>query len=79
MKRTELGGYVGMVLLLLAYALSTADVLDRSSAAYHGMNGLGAALVAVSVYVKRAWPAFVLEACWTAIAAWGLIQVARAG
>jgi uncharacterized membrane protein YqaE (UPF0057 family) len=38
------------------------------------MNGLGATLVAVSVFVQRAWPAFWLETCWAAIAVWGLIH-----
>jgi len=60
-------GWVGMALLLAAYAAVSFDLVARDAPLYVGVNVLGAALVAVICAVKRAWPAFALEIAWIAL------------
>lgn len=67
-------GWLGMALLLGAYAAVSFDLFERTSLTYVGVNVLGAALVAAICAAKRAWPAFALEIAWIVLtipALWG--------
>jgi len=67
-------GWLGMSLLLLAYAFR-----DRMSRRANAMTNLaGAASLAVSLAVKEAWPGLTLEAVWALIAVRDLVRDARA-
>lgn len=65
--RLEFLGWLGMALLLAAYAAVSFDLVARDAPLYIGVNVVGAALVAVICAAKRAWPAFALEAAWIVI------------
>lgn len=64
LRRLDHLGWIGMVLLLGAYAAVSFDLVERTGLAYVGVNVVGAALVAVICAAKRAWPAFALEVAW---------------
>lgn len=66
-RRIRLGGWLGMVLLLAAFALRLGDVLGGTSVAYIVLNVVGAALVAAQCALQRAWPALVLEVGWVVL------------
>ena len=68
-------GFVGMALIVFAYAYVTAI---RTPNAYilHGMNLLGAALLVASLLVNRNLPSLVLELTWASVAIWGLARAA---
>jgi hypothetical protein len=70
----EWTGWIGMALLLGAYAARSFDWLDPHSFEYVGINVVGALMVAVICAAKRAWPAFALEIAWVVLsvpALWG--------
>lgn len=70
----EWTGWIGMILLLGAYAARSFKWLEPSSLEYVGINVVGALLVAVICAAKRAWPAFFLEIAWVVLsvpALWG--------
>lgn len=62
--RLEALGWIGMVMLLAAYAAVSFDLVARDGVPYVAVNVVGAALVGVICAAKRAWPAFALEAAW---------------
>lgn len=71
-------GFAGMACIIFAYAYITGS---KAPNAYvqHGVNLLGAMLLAVSLTVNTNMPSMVLEAFWAAIAIWGLVKAARKG
>jgi len=66
-RRIRLGGWLGMVCLLAAFALRLGDVLDGTSLVYIVLNVVGAVLVAAQCALQRAWPALVLELGWVVL------------
>lgn len=67
----EAAGWVGTALVLGAYGLLSADVID-TGLTYQLMNLAGAIGVGIVCWVKRTWQPFFLQV------AWGLIAVAAA-
>ncbi len=66
-RRIRLGGWIGMTLLLGAFALRLAEVWSGTAPAYVAANVVGALLVAVQCAWQRAWPALVLEVGWVVL------------
>jgi hypothetical protein len=66
-RRIRLGGWIGMTLLLGAFALRLAEVWSGTSPAYVAANVVGALLVAAQCAWQRAWPALVLELGWVVL------------
>ena len=66
-------GFVGMACILGAYAYQTATTRPNPFL-QHGVNLLGAALLAVSLTVHVNMASLVLEAFWAAIAVFGLTR-----
>ena len=68
-------GFAGMACIILAYAYITG--VDRPNPfVQHGVNLLGAALLATSLTVHTNMASMVLEGFWAAIAIWGLVKAA---
>jgi hypothetical protein len=67
-------GWIGTILVVLAYILVSTKKLDGASAYYQLLNLLGAACVGVNVYYQRAWPSFALNMVWCAIAIGTLVK-----
>ena len=76
-------GYVGVLLVLLAYFLLQARKLHGNKLAYQLMNILGAFGVLLSLtFGSFNWSAFLLEVAWIAIGIYGIargVQLKRAG
>lgn len=68
-------GWVGMVILVTAYALR-----ERLSAArYSALNLVAACALAVTCYASEAWPVFALQIVWGSIAVRDLWRVRGRG
>lgn len=65
-------GLVGVALILLAYLLLQLRRIDPQSAAFSGLNAVGAALVLLSLYYDFNLPAAVIEGAWLLISLYGL-------
>jgi len=69
---TEIVGWVGMFLVLLAYFLITWKKVDRESKIYHSMNLIGAFFLGVNTTINGAYPSSFLNVIWILIAIYGL-------
>jgi len=64
-------GFVGMALIVSAYAYVTASKAANPFV-LHGINLAGAALLVLSLTVNRNLPSMVLESVWALVALFGL-------
>jgi hypothetical protein len=64
----EIIGWVGTVLVLVAYYLITSERLGPKSKAYNLMNLFGALFIGLNVYINHAWPALGLQIVWGGVA-----------
>ena len=67
----------GALLILAAFAAAQFDRLSPHSRLYLWLNVVGALILAVLAYLERQWGFLMLETVWTAVSAWGLVQLAR--
>lgn len=63
----DIVGWIGAVLILLAYGLLTAGKLDARSVAYQAMNVVGAFGFIANGWYHGAMPSAVLNIIWAAI------------
>jgi hypothetical protein len=73
---TDAAGLVGVVVMLAAYAGAQLGRLDPVKAPALLMNLAGACLVMLSLTRNFNLSAFLMEAAWAAVAAFGLIRLA---
>lgn len=74
-------GYIGVVLVLLAFLLLQAHKLHGNGLVYQLMNVLGALGVALSLVFGVApmnWPAFLMQVAWVGIGIYGIVHSTRA-
>ena len=69
----EVVGWVGMLLILAAYAGVSLSMLSADAIAYKGMNALGAATLIYSSYKTRNYPVIALNIAWLGIAVVALL------
>lgn len=74
----EIVGWIGTVLIVGAYFLLTGGKLKSDSAAYQGMNLLGALGIVVNALANNAYPPAALNITWSFIAVYGLVKAFRA-
>jgi hypothetical protein len=72
----EITGWVGAVLVIVAYAIVTKR---GTSVVYHAMNLLGAAGLFLNAFHHDALPSSALNVVWGAIALWGMGMTGRQG
>lgn len=60
-------GWVGMILVLLAYILLSTNKL-KNGVTYQMLNLVAAALMAIGLYPKNAWFSFTLQVVWGIVA-----------
>ena len=75
MTLLDLGGIVGVVLVLVAYAGIHFDWFDPKRPAALLMNLFGSALILLSMTHAFNLSAFLMEAAWAAMAAYGLLRL----
>lgn len=69
----DVAGWLGAVVILAAYGLLAAHRIDGRSRAYHLLNLLGAAGIALNSGWNGAMPSAILNVIWAAIAIYALI------
>jgi paired small multidrug resistance pump len=72
----DMGGVVGVVLVLIAYAGIHFDWYDPKKAPALLMNLFGSALILLSMVRAFNLSAFLMEAAWAAMALYGLAKLA---
>ena len=77
MTLPDIIGLIGVGLILLAYGALQFQKLDPLNWRYSAMNGLGAALILVSLYFDFNLSAVVIEGAWVLISAYGLWRAWR--
>ena len=71
-------GYVGVLLVLLAFLLLQAHKLHGNGLTFQLMNAFGAFGVLLSLtFGNNNVPAFVMEAAWLAISIYGIVRAHR--
>ncbi len=70
-------GNVGVAMMVVAYFLLQIGKLDSRQVSYSLLNGVGAALVLVSLAVEFNMSAFVMESFWLLISVVGLVMAFR--
>jgi hypothetical protein len=70
-------GWVGAILLLLAYALVSFKKLAADSLAYQGMNVAASVLLAVNTIYHGAFPSSFVNIVWTFIALFAILTIVR--
>ncbi|MGE5212568.1 MAG: CBU_0592 family membrane protein [Nitrospirota bacterium] len=73
----DLVGFMGVLLIIIAYLLLQLDKLPSSSPSYSLLNAAGALLIIVSLIFKFNLSAFVVEALWLLISLFGLTKALR--
>jgi hypothetical protein len=68
----DLAGFIGVLLIVIAYLLLQLNKLPSSSPSYSLMNAAGALLIIVSLVFKFNLSAFIVEAFWFLISLLGL-------
>lgn len=67
-------GWIGMILVLLAYALLSTNKI-KNGLAYQFLNLAAALLMAIGLFPKNAWFSFVLQVIWGLVAIIALIRL----
>ncbi|MFJ2543983.1 hypothetical protein [Microbacterium sp. NPDC087589] len=71
----ETAGWIGMILVLSAFAMLASQQLDSRSVVYHSLNATGAFLMVLSTVASQSWPAVVLNSAWSAIGVITLVHI----
>lgn len=70
-------GWIGALLLLLAYALVSFKKLAADSIAYQGLNVVASILLAINTIYHGAFPSSFVNIIWTFIAIFAILTVGR--
>ena len=64
-------GILGVMLILLAYALSQMEKISSKDYTYQFLNLFGAIFIMLSLIVSWNLPTFIIEICWFSISVYG--------
>ena len=70
----DLAGFVGVLLIVIAYLLLQLDKLPNSSLSFSLLNAVGSLLIMVSLVFKFNVSAFLIEVFWFLISLLGLTK-----
>ena len=77
MQYNDIIGTIGVGLILLAYFLNTAKMLERNKRAFYVMNIIGALLACYASFLIDYFPFVILEGTWTLVSIYGLMKTMR--
>lgn len=77
MQWHDLVGSAGAAIILITYFLLQVQRLSSDTLSYSLLNGLGAFLILVSLWVDFNLSAFLVEAFWLAISVLGVVRWVR--
>ncbi len=70
----DITGWIGMVLVLVAYGLLSTDKI-KNGILYQSLNLAAGVLLAVGLFPKNAWFSFALQIIWAAIALVSILKI----
>jgi len=70
----DLGGFIGVLLIVIAYLLLQLDKLPSSSLTFSALNAVGSLLIMFSLVFKFNVSAFLIEVFWFLISLLGLAR-----
>ena len=74
---TEVMQVVGAVLILIAFAALQRGTLEPHARSYLLLNLMGGLVLGWVAVAEKDWGFLLLETVWSAVSAWGLLQVLR--
>jgi len=74
MNETDLIGFIGVLLILIAYFLNINNKLDSGDITYILLNLIGAILACLASILMKYYPFILLEGVWTIISILALIK-----
>jgi len=75
MKISQIAGWYGTCVVVLAYALLSFGILSAHNFWYQFLNLTGAFGIVVDTYYKKDYPPEVLNLIWMGIAAFSLVEI----
>lgn len=69
-------GWIGMVLVLMAYALLSTNRI-KNGLLYQVLNLMAGILMAIGLYPKNAWFSFTLQIIWAIVAFIAIIKIKK--
>lgn len=77
MTTTDIIGFIGVTILLIAYFLNLNDKIGKDSVVYLQMNFFGAGLACLASVLMNYLPFIILEGSWTIVSAYGILKHIR--
>jgi hypothetical protein len=74
MTATDIIGFIGVTILLIAYFLNLNNKIEKDSLVYLQMNFIGAGLACLASVLMKYLPFIILEGCWTVVSAFGIFK-----
>jgi hypothetical protein len=74
MKLKEIIGWIGVLLILTAFTLTTFSIIDAKDIAYGILNFIGALGIITSSYAKKDFQPVILNLVWLLVATIGVIR-----
>jgi hypothetical protein len=68
----DIVGTLGVAIIVLTYVMLTIERVRSDQLIYSVLNGLGAALILVSLYFEFNFPSLVVESFWLLISLFGI-------
>jgi len=74
MRKNDILGWLGVLLILFAFILTTFSIIDPKNIAYGFLNFFGALGIIVSSYAKKDFQPVILNVVWLVVAAIGIAR-----
>ena len=74
MEETMIGAYVGMFMVLAAFAAETRNKMSSRSLTYLLLMAIGEALLTLRAYVTGEWPFAILGGIWALFAVYSIAK-----
>ena len=72
----DIVGWIGMIIVLIAYALLSTDKI-KNGILYQSLNLIAGILMAIGLFPKNAWFSFTLQIIWAIIALITIIKIKK--
>lgn len=67
-------GFIGVFQILLAYILTTVNIIENKDLTFILLNLVGAGMACLASILINYWPFIILEGAWTAVSLFSLIK-----
>ena len=74
MEATMIGAYIGMFMVLAAFAAETRNIMSSRSLTYLLLMAIGQALLTLRAYVTGEWPFAILGGIWALFAVYSIAK-----